>query len=162
MEDRRDFFQGLADRAISGKDSHVETGTLLEDLDWKLAGVRRDGVPHSLFQLVNHTIYWQEWVVKWLDGKRPRPPKHAAGSWPGRMGPGSRQEWQRTVRRFRKSLDALHRRTRDAEPLSKRGKHTRLEMLLIIGSHNSYHAGQIAFLRQMLGAWPPPSGGVTW
>jgi uncharacterized damage-inducible protein DinB len=28
--------------------------------------------------------------------------------------------------------------------------------------HNSYHVGQIAMLRRMLGAWPPQSGGDTW
>jgi hypothetical protein len=25
-----------------------------------------------------------------------------------------------------------------------------------------HHAGQVAFLRQLLGEWPPPSGGLTW
>jgi len=35
-------------------------------------------------------------------------------------------------------------------------------MLHAIGAHNSYHAGQVAFLRQLLGKWPPPSGGLTW
>jgi len=35
-------------------------------------------------------------------------------------------------------------------------------MLQTIGSHNSYHAGEVAFLRQILGKWPPPSGGLTW
>jgi len=29
-------------------------------------------------------------------------------------------------------------------------------------AHNSYHAGQIALLRRMLGAWPPTGGGDTW
>jgi uncharacterized damage-inducible protein DinB len=28
--------------------------------------------------------------------------------------------------------------------------------------HNSYHLGQVAVLRQALGAWPPPSGRDTW
>lgn len=87
---------------------------------------------------------------------------HAAGGWPGKVSPASRREWEQTVRRFSDVLDALERRSRQADPLSKRGKWTRLEMLHIIGSHTSYHVGQVAFLRQLLGAWPPPSGGVTW
>jgi uncharacterized damage-inducible protein DinB len=29
-------------------------------------------------------------------------------------------------------------------------------------AHNSYHVGQIAMLRQALGAWPPRGGGDTW
>jgi hypothetical protein len=35
-------------------------------------------------------------------------------------------------------------------------------MLQTIGAHNSYHLGQVVQLRQMLGAWPPASGGLTW
>jgi uncharacterized damage-inducible protein DinB len=150
------------ERALSGKGSHAATRKVLDGLDWKNAGVRPDGAPHSVFQLANHMIYWQEWVVKWLDGESPKVPKHARGSWPGRVTPASRKEWEQIVRRFLGSLDALERRSRAGDPLTKHGKKTHLEMLHSIASHNSYHAGQVAFLRQLLGTWPPPSGGVTW
>ena len=162
MANDRNVIHETTSKALSGKGAHVETANILAGLDWKLAGARPDGVPHSVYQLVNHMIYWQEWVVNWLDGRKPRPPKHAAGGWPGRESPANRREWERTVRRFRDVLDALDRRSRQADPLSKRGRMTRLEMLHIIGSHNSYHVGQVAFLRQLLAAWPPPSGGITW
>jgi hypothetical protein len=39
---------------------------------------------------------------------------------------------------------------------------SRLEMLHTIAGHNSYHVGQVVLLRQLLAAWPPPSGGLTW
>ncbi len=162
MAGENDVSSRTVGRALSGKDSHVDTGSILAGLDWKLAGERPGGAPHSLFQLVNHMIYWQVWAVKWLDGKRPGVPKHASGSWPGSVSPASRKEWEQAVRRLRNVLDALGRCTREVDLFSKRGKMTRLEMLHIIGAHNSYHAGQIAFLRQMLSSWPPPSGGVTW
>ncbi len=149
-------------RALSGKDAHVETTSVLEGLGWELAGARPDGVPHSIFQLINHTVYWQHWLVRWLDGKNPRPPRHAAGSWPGKSRPANRREWERTVRGFHGALNALESRSRQVDLFSKRGKWTPLELLQIVGSHTSYHIGQIVFLRQLLGAWPPPSGGVTW
>ena len=149
-------------RALSGKDAHVETASVLGGLDWKLAGARPDGFPHSIFQLVNHIAYWQHWLVRWLDGKKPRPPRHAAGGWPGKLSPANRQEWERTVRGLHDALDALERRSHQVDLLSKRGKWTPLELLHVVGSHTSYHVGQIALLRQLLGAWPPPRGGVTW
>jgi uncharacterized damage-inducible protein DinB len=46
--------------------------------------------------------------------------------------------------------------------LEKRAKSSPLQMLHAIAAHNSYHLGQVVVLRQMLGAWPPPSGGLTW
>jgi uncharacterized damage-inducible protein DinB len=148
--------------ALSGTGAHVETQTVFAALDWRLAGIRPDNAPHSVYQLLNHMIYWQEWVVKWLDGSSPPIPKHASGSWPGPPGPASRKEWDQAVRRFRNGLKVLTRRSQEADLLSSGGTKTRLEMLHTIASHNSYHAGQIVFLRQMLGAWPPPSGGLTW
>lgn len=149
-------------RALSGKGAHVDSRTVFEALDWKLAGIRPSGSPHSLFKLLNHLVYWQNWVIKWLDGKTPPVPKHAAGGWPGKAVPTSRSEWNSAVRDFRKGLDALERGSQAADLLAKRGKKCRLEMLQAIASHNSYHLGQAALLRQVLGAWPPPSGGLTW
>jgi len=162
MNSDRKVLDKLVGSALSGKNAHAGTADIFAGLRWKAAGAKPGGSPHSVFQLANHMIYWQEWVVKWLDGGNPRPPKHAAGGWPGGASPASRKEWEQTVRPFRDGCRALNRRSKEKDLLARRGKTTRLEMLLIIGSHNSYHAGQVALLRQMLGAWPPPSGGVTW
>jgi len=160
--ENREVIDRTLSRALSGKDAHVETAGVLEDLEWKIAGERPDGVAHSIFQIANHIVYWQEWAVKWLDGKKPRAPKHAAGSWPGKVSPANRREWDRTIRRLRDSLAALESHSGQADLWAKRGKWTPMEMLQVIGSHSSYHAGQIVLLRQQLGAWPPPSGGATW
>jgi uncharacterized damage-inducible protein DinB len=147
---------------LTGKGAHAETRGVFDGLDWKLAGARPPGVPHSVCQLLEHMTYWQEWVVRWLDGEDPATPKHAAGSWPGGQGPASAAEWRRAVARFRRVLEALEQRSRGDDLLATPGDKTVLEMLQAIGSHNSYHVGQVAFLRQVLGAWPPPSGGETW
>jgi hypothetical protein len=31
-----------------------------------------------------------------------------------------------------------------------------------MAAHNPHDLGQVVLLRQMLGAWPPPSGSYTW
>ena len=157
-----DRLKKVAQGAISGKGSHVETRRVFSGMSWRLAGERPAGVPHSLFQLLNHMIYWQAWVLRWLGGRTPPVPKHAAGSWPGAIGPASRVRWEQAVRRFRAGVTKLERHARGGDLESRRGGKSRLEMLQIIGAHNSYHAGQAAILRQMLGKWPPPGGGVTW
>lgn len=162
MGDNRKILDKTVACALLGKGAHVETKTVFAALDWKLAGMRPESAPHSAYQLLNHMLYWQEWVVKWLDGERPPIPKHASGSWLGDAAPASREEWERAVRRFRNGLEALTRRSRQADLFSERGSKSPLEMLQTIASHNSYHAGQVVLLRQVLGAWPPPSGGLTW
>ena len=162
MNNGRNLVAKTLGRALSGKGAHVETGGVFTGLHWKIAETRPDGVPHSVFQLLNHMSYWQDWVVGWLDGEAPPLPRHASGSWPGSPGPASAAEWQRAVRRFRSGLEELNHRSRAEDLLAKRGPKSRLEMLHTIASHNSYHTGQVVMVRQILGAWPPPSGGLTW
>ena len=123
----RNVVQQALIRALTGRDAHVEIGSVLGGMDWKLAGVRPAG-----------------------------------GCWPGKDRPASRREWERTTRRLEKAVGALRTRARDVDLWPRRGRWTPLEMLLVIGSHTSYHVGQITALRQSLGVWPPPSGGVTW
>ena len=158
----RKILDKVLGHALSGTGAHVETAAVFAALDWKLAAIRPEKAPHSVYQLLNHTLYWQEWVVRWVGGENPQIPKHAAGSWPGDPGPASRKEWEQAVRRFRDGLKVLTRRSRDADLFSKGHTTSRLEMLQTIASHNSYHAGQVVLLRQVLGTWPPPSGGLTW
>jgi uncharacterized damage-inducible protein DinB len=149
--------------ALSGEGSHVGAKHIFEGLDWAVTGERPSGAPHSLFQLLNHLIYWQDWVLSWLDGDNPPIPEAAGDSWPGSVGPPTEEVWQESMARFTDGVDGMTRRTARAGLFSKGyGEKTRLEMLQVIASHNSYHLGQVVFLRQMLGAWPPPTGGLTW
>jgi uncharacterized damage-inducible protein DinB len=152
----------LARRALSGKASHVETKEIFSGLDWKTAGTKPRSVPHSVYQLLKHMTYWQDWVLAWLKGESPAVPRHASGSWPAEVHATSRRDWDEAVSQFRRGLGILERACRGAGVSSKRSVAKRLEMLHTIGTHNSYHAGQVALLRQLLGKWPPPSGGVTW
>jgi hypothetical protein len=147
---------------LSGEGAHVEVQAVFEGLDWKRAGERPPGVAHSAFEILNHIRYWQDWAVQWLDGKNPKTPRHAPASWPGGQAPTSAAAWKRAVAGLGKGLRALDECARRADLSARLGAKTRLEMLQTIGSHGSYHAGQVAQLRQMLGSWPPPSGGLTW
>ena len=79
--------------ALSGKGAHVSVTDAVAGLDWKLSGVQPEGVSHSIFQLLNHMIYWNQWVVNWLAGQKPSVPKHAQGGWPGRTAPQSERSF---------------------------------------------------------------------
>lgn len=151
-----------ATSAVTGEGAHVQVRNVFAGLDWRLAGRRPEGVPHSVYQLLNHVVYWHDWALRWSAGKRPAVPRHAAGSWPGAVAPRDRAAWLAAVRRLGRVLGRLERRAAAPDLLSGRGGKTSLEMLQTVGSHASYHAGQAALLRQMLGAWPPPSGPLTW
>lgn len=150
-------------QALSGRGSHVLVDPAVEEVSWKLVGECPQGAPHSIFQIVNHMSYWHDFALRWLGGDKPQTPKHAADSWPGETGPREAAEWQDAVSRFRASLAELRAWAESKQLGADRGGgKTALEILQMIASHNSYHIGQVAQLRRMLGAWPPPGGGATW
>ena len=162
MSGDRETLATALSRALSGEGAHVEHRHLFAGLDWKAAGSRPNGVPYSVFELLNHMAYWQDWVVRWLDGRQPPIPAHASGSWPGDQSPASADEWEQAVRSFLSGLEKLSRRGDEADLTAGEGQKSPHEMLHTIAAHNSYHAGQVALVRQMLGSWPPPAGGLTW
>lgn len=151
------------ERALTGEGAHVTMGALFEGVNWRTAGKVPNGGGTTLFELLSHIVFWQDWVVKWLRGKAPRIPSSAAKSWPTRRTPSSAATWTRLLRRYERDRAVLHQCLSDVPPLFQdRGGRTALEMLQTIASHNSYHAGQVVMVRKQLGVWPPPSGGLTW
>lgn len=149
-------------QALSGRGAHVLVRDAVDGLDWKLSGERADNSPHSVFEIVQHLVYWQEFSLAWIDGEKPATPERAADSWPGPTAPANADEWHRLIEAFGDGLRRLESSARTLELEDERESKTVLEILQLIASHNSYHAGQIATLRQALGSWPPPAGGATW
>ena len=113
----------IVGHALSGQGAHAGTQCVFDGLDWKTAAMRPPGALHSIFQLLAHTSYWQNWVLRWLNGQDPAVPKHAAGSWPSDLGPASPQEWKRAVRDFRVGLDQL---AQEADAEAVEGAHPEL------------------------------------
>ena len=148
--------------ALSAKSCHVSASRALEGLDWKLAGIRPEGSQHTISQLLAHMTYWQDWAIRWLEGKNPGLPKHASLGWQKKLGPGNAKGWKGTVGDFERGLSRLTVMSNKGDMLEKCGKWTRLEIFRVIAQHNSYHIGQIVLTLTVLGAWPPPSGGDTW
>jgi hypothetical protein len=146
--------------ALTGGDAHVASRTVFDGLQWQFAGARVEGSPHTLYELLNHMIFWQDGAQEWLKGRSPEIPEHAADSWPGPSAPRVRAEWATAVRRYQAGLARLERAAQRASSVRKgRGK-SQLEMLAAVGAHNSYHVGQAALLRRLLRKWPPPSAAL--
>ena len=162
MNADRKFLEQVIQNTLCGNGAHVGVKAAFDGLDWKLAGVQPRGVSHSSFQLLNHMIYWDRWVVQWLIGQKPLVPKHAQGSWPGKTAPQTAEEWHEALHHLDQEMREITRAVQEADLIAKRGPKTPLEMLQTIASHNSYHLGQVVLVRQGLGGWPPPSGGLTW
>ncbi|MGD1025466.1 MAG: DinB family protein [Candidatus Sulfotelmatobacter sp.] len=166
----------MSSRALTelfrGKGAHADPVACVEDLSAELASRQVKGFPHSIAQLVFHMNYWMDYELRRIRGERPAYPEHASESFPP-ASPSDGQEWDRLRKRFadlladfavlaNSSPQEMQRPIESAHTGDMQVAATLEAVLWQMVAHNSYHTGQIATLRQVLGAWPPRDGGDTW
>ncbi|MGA8439734.1 MAG: DinB family protein [Candidatus Sulfotelmatobacter sp.] len=167
----------MCSRAITellhAQGAHADPLACVEDLSAELASRQVKGFPHSIAQLVFHMNYWMDYELRRIRGERPVYPEHASESFPSTASPSDAQEWDRLWKRFARLLadfatladsspEEMQRQIESAHAGDIEVAGTLEAVLWQMVAHNSYHTGQVATLRQILGAWPPRGGGDTW
>ena len=158
---------------LRGKAAHADPIACVEDISAELAARHVTGFPHSIGQIVFHLNYWMNYDLRRVRGESPAYPEHASESWPTGPTPADAEEWERLRRDFAWLLaewaklapSSRAELEREVEPLHEGHKKVAGTLEAILWqtvSHNSYHVGQIALIRRVLGAWPPHAGGDTW
>ena len=147
---------------VSGGGAHLDSATVLDGLDWTLAGRELAGSPYTILQCANHIIYWNGYAIAAIQGQNPTAPEHAVDGWPGPKAAASAAEWEAFVKAYKASLAALVETAKQKRFTDLIVTRNRLDSLRAMTQHVSYHVGQIALLRRMMGSWPPPGGGDTW
>jgi uncharacterized damage-inducible protein DinB len=157
---------------LIGDSAHAKPAQILEGLTAELVHRVVEGAPHTIYGELWHMAFWQQVTLDWIKGIETPFPAHASAGFPSET-ESSHEDWDRLRERFFFCSGKAAAVARDAErlmrqvrcpsrpPLPARTMTVR-EQLESLGAHNAYHFGRIVLLRQMLGAWPPPSGGYSW
>ena len=149
---------------LRGQGAHIDPVGVFEDLSVQAAGTKIDSCPHTIWQILWHMDYWQDFELETLRGAAPAQPLQGSESWPSAKGPAGEADLESDLERFRSGLNAFQALLKDpafyldSEAVPEK-QQTNRQLILGIIAHNSYHSGQAALIRQMLGAWPPSSGG---
>jgi uncharacterized damage-inducible protein DinB len=158
------------ERVLGGESAAAPPAFILEGISEDLAHRRIGLAPHTIFQELWHIAFWQQVSLAWVRGiETPFPAKAAAG-FPSED--DLREDWDQLRGRFFQGSDEAVSVAREFDRLnvlincpSRPGMPTRTmtvrEQLESLGAHNHYHFGRIVLLRQLMGAWPPPSGGYS-
>ena len=155
-----------------GDSAHTPASHILEDLTGELAHARVPGATHTIYEELWHATFWQQVMLERVKGLGTPTPEHNSTSFPNAEQTGA-EPWADLCRRFlagaeeaaalAESDDAkLDEVVRCPSPANPARSMTVREQLESFAAHNAYHFGRIVLLRQMLGSWPPPSGGLTW
>ena len=160
------------EQLLSGDGAAAPPEYILERLSTEEAMRSVAGAPRTIYEELWHIAFWQQISLDWIAGKETQYPAHADEGFPTEA-QRQNESWKALCERFFRGnaqAAAAARHTGGLEISVKcpsRPGHpvrtmTVREQLENLAAHNAYHFGRVVLLRQMLGAWPPPSGGYSW
>ena len=141
---------------MRGHQSHVDFDSAVEDFPAELRGLKPAGAPHTAWQLLEHMRIAQRDILDFSRDPHHQSPEWPEGYWPAGKTPPDAQAWDASVEAFQKDAREFNKLVQDLhEDLFKRFEHgdgqTLLREVLLVATHNSYHLGQLVFLKKMLG-----------
>jgi uncharacterized damage-inducible protein DinB len=157
---------------LTGESFAAAPSHIVEGLTDELSHRKPAGAPHSIYEELWHIAFWQQVTLDWISGIETPFPASPADGFPT-VHDMERENWPELCRRFFHGANQAAAATREEATLnrnvrcpSRPGQPVRVmsvrEQIENMGAHNAYHLGRIVLLRQLLGAWPPKSGGFTW
>ena len=160
------------EQVLIGDSAHTPPVEILEGLSAELAHWTIAGAPRSIYDELWHITFWQQITLDWVRGIETPYPVHASDGFPTPEKVAA-EDWDQLRERFfatnqEAAAAALEISRLDVEVRcpSRPGQPVRTmtvrEQLESLGAHNAYHFGRIVLMRQILGSWPPPSGGFSW
>lgn len=145
--------------ALEWDDAHLPLRTAFAEVPTELRGRVPDGLPYSLWQLLEHVRRTQHDLVAFCRNPNYHHPSWPADFWPAAPEPPEPEAWERSLTAYHEDLDALKTIVRGEVDLfrptpSGTGRQTFLRAILLAIDHTAYHLGQAVVLRRMMGIWP--------
>lgn len=154
-----EHFQELKEHLLNLLDAegaHINFDDVIKGFPAKLRGKKIDGAPHTAWQLLEHMRIAQWDILEFSRDAKHASPKWPEGYWPQSEAPPSDKAWQKSIEQFRDDLKEMKQLLNKSteEELYKRIPHgdgqSLVREILIVADHNSYHLGQLMFLRKTL------------
>lgn len=144
--------------ALAGTESQIGFESAIKDFPHEHRGAKPHGAPHSAWELLEHLRIAQRDILDFSrDPTGYKERKWPDEYWPENSTPLSDDGWDKSVQAFlqdRQELDKLIQNPQS--DLWKAFPHgngqTLLREALLVATHNSYHLGQLVFLKKLLTA----------
>jgi len=145
-------------KLLSWQDAHVNFDDAVKGIPPQLQGVRPEGLPYSLWQLLEHMRLTQRDILDFCRDSAYEAPNWPDDYWPKSTIPPTPEAWQESVAAFRADRKALEELIADpALDLYARIPHgegqTYLREVVLVADHSAYHLGEVVAVRRLLGAW---------
>jgi DinB superfamily len=144
---------------LDGGGAHAKFDQAIAGIPPKMRGRKPDGLPHSLWMLLEHLRIAQWDILEFSRHSKHESPKWPEGYWPTTEAPPSTADWDASIKKFRQDQKAMQALVKDPQtdlfaPIAWGDGQTILRETLLLADHNAYHLGQMLDVRRLLGAWP--------
>ncbi len=141
--------------AIRGHQAHIDFDAAVRDFPPEARDRKPAGAPHTAWQLLEHLRIAQHDILEFSRNSNHKSPKWPDEYWPGTEAPPTPKAWDASVVQFQSDARELNELLSDpSHDLFRAFSHgegqTLLREALLVASHNSYHLGQLVFLKKML------------
>jgi uncharacterized damage-inducible protein DinB len=158
--------------ALTGESAHAAPSHILQALPDECVHRAVPGATHTIYQELWHLAFWQQMTLDWISDVETPYPAKPTDPFPSEA-QAAAEPWPELCKRFLEGAKRAAEAASDTGRLdvmvrcpSRPGHAVRLmsvrDQLISLAAHNAYHFGRVVVLRQILGTWPPPSGGFTW
>lgn len=145
---------------LIGELTHLHPKKAIKGLTPDIARKKPNNLDHSCWDLLHHIVFWQDILLKNLEGKfMDWYPPHDK-NWPSEENLSVDDKFSELLDKFNKNLEIAEVKIRDinlmdrieiGEPLPPEVTYFRI--LLVFLQHTSYHLGQLVTTRKILGDW---------
>jgi len=137
------------------KGAHLSLDEAVSGFPVELRGKKPNGAPHTAWQLLEHLRIAQWDMLDFSRNPEYKELKWPEDYWPETEAPPDETAWDRSVAQFGEDMRAMQELISDpALDLMARIPHgsgqTLLREALQVADHNSYHLGQLVYLRKTL------------
>lgn len=137
------------------KGAHLTFQEAVQKFPVDRRGVKPPGAAHTAWQLLEHMRIAQQDILDFSRNPAYREKKFPDDYWPAAEAPPSEEAWNASVEQFQNDLNEMQTLVADTKhdllaPIPHGTGQTLLREALLVADHNSYHLGQLMFLRKML------------
>ena len=144
---------------LQGGGAHAKFDDVIKEVPAELRGKQPQGLPHSLWMLLEHLRIAQWDILEFSVDKKHVSPEWPKGYWPKTEAPPNAAAWDESIKKFRADLKAMGELVKNPKTdlfakIPWGDGQTILREALLVADHNAYHLGQMLDVRRLLGAWP--------
>jgi DinB family protein len=150
---RKELITGLI-----GDDAHMSFEEAVTDFPEWAINARPPNVDYTPWHILEHLRITQWDILRYIVDPSHVSPEWPVEYWPEKTAEATPEQFQATIDGFLADRRALEAICRDPAadllgPMPHAPRHSIAREVRVVANHNSYHTGEFAVLRQLMGSW---------